>query len=135
MTQNYSKQDRIKILKNSIMVALGVLLIFGLGGKYIFMIFNINVNVFKIAGSILLFKVSFDKTEKSSTLLDQLMVIVAIFITMILSYFLLLSSNVFFKYLGRTGNLVISRIMGLILASISIEFIFEGIKDLIINYL
>jgi len=91
MTQNYSKQDRIKILKNSIMVALGVLLIFGLGGKYIFMIFNINVNVFKIAGSILLFKVSFDKTEKSSTLLDQLMVIVAIFITMILSYFLLLS--------------------------------------------
>jgi len=46
MTQNYSKQDRIKILKNSIMVALGVLLIFGLGGKYIFMIFNINVKCF-----------------------------------------------------------------------------------------
>ncbi|MGC8672875.1 MAG: MarC family protein [Thermoplasmata archaeon] len=84
------------------------------------MIFNINVNVFKIANSILL---------------DKLMVIVVIFIAMILSYFLLLSSNIFFKYLGKTGNLVISRMMSLILAAISIEFICKGIEDLIIVYL
>lgn len=182
MTQNYSKDERRKILRNSIFVALGVLLMFGIGGKYIFMVFNINVDVFKIAGGILLFKVAFDMmhgkytrsrlsesekeeieekeaigivplgipllagpgaittviiyiTEKSTTLLDQGFVIVAIFLAMILSYFILLLSNIFFKYLGRTGNMVISRIMGLILASMSIEFIFEGIKDLIVNYL
>ena len=70
-------------------------------------------------------------TEKSVTIIDQAMVFVSIFIVMIISYYLLYFSDIFFKYLGKTGNQVISRIMGLILAAMSIEFIVEGIKDLI----
>ncbi|MEL9998483.1 MAG: NAAT family transporter [Thermoplasmata archaeon] len=178
MTQTYTKEEKKKTLKKSIIVATLVLVVFGIGGKYIFMIFNINVDVFKIAGGILLFKVAFDMmhgkytrsrlsdseraeieekeavgivplgvpllagpgaittviiyvTEKSVTIIDQAMVFVSIFIVMIISYYLLYFSDIFFKYLGKTGNQVISRIMGLILAAMSIEFIVEGIKDLI----
>ncbi len=177
MTQSYSKEEKKRTLKKSILVATLVLFVFGIGGKYIFMVFNINVDVFKIAGGILLFKVAFDMmhgkytrsrlsdsereeieekeavgivplgvpllagpgaittviiyvTEKSATLVDQAMVFVSILLVMIISYYLLYFSDIFFKYLGKTGNQVISRIMGLILAAMSIEFIVEGIKNL-----
>jgi len=177
MTANYTKEEKKKTLKKSILVATLVLFVFGIGGKYIFMIFNINVDVFKIAGGILLFKVAFDMmhgkytrsrlseseraeieereavgivplgvpllagpgaittviiyvTEKSATIIDQAMIFVAVVIVMLISYYLLYFSDIFFKYLGKTGNQVISRIMGLILAAMSIEFIVEGIKGL-----
>lgn len=177
MTHNYTIDEKKRTLKKSILVATLVLFVFGIAGKYIFMVFNINVDVFKIAGGILLFKVAFDMmhgkytrsrlsesereeieereavgivplgvpllagpgaittviiyvTEKSATLVDQAMVFVAILMVMVISYYLLYFSDIFFKYLGKTGNQVISRIMGLILAAMSIEFIVEGIKGL-----
>ncbi len=181
MTQSYTEEEKKNVLKKSIIVAGSVLFIFGVGGVYIFMAFGINVDVFKIAGGILLFKIGFDMmhgkytrsrlsdseraeveekeaigvvplgvpllagpgaittviiyvTEKSVGIFDQIMVFVAIALVMILSYSILLFSGWLFKYLGRTGNLVISRIMGLILSAMAIEFIVEGIKDLLIFY-
>jgi len=177
MTETMSREEKLKILKNSILVALAVLLIFGFGGNAIFAIFSINVYVFKIAGGLLLFKIAFDMmhgkytrsrlseserqeieekeaigvvplgvpllagpgaittviiyiTEKSSNYYEISFVVISIFLTMLISYILLYFSDFFFKYLGKTGNQILSRILGLILAAMAVEFVVEGIKGI-----
>ena len=46
---------------------------------------------------------------------------------MVLSYLILRYSIGLFDRLGKTGSLLISRIMGLLLASIAVDFIATGI--------
>ncbi|EQD81153.1 multiple antibiotic resistance protein marC, partial [mine drainage metagenome] len=67
---------------------------------------------------------------KSNGLDDQILVFLAVVLTIIVAYIILLFSTALFKRLGKTGSLVISRIMGLLLASIGIEFIASGIFGL-----
>lgn len=49
----------------------------------------------------------------------------------ILSYFILSRSERLFMILGTTGTKVIVRIFGLLLASISVQFVFNGIREAI----
>lgn len=59
--------------------------------------------------------------EQSLTALMMLLVIGVALI-------LMLMSNTIFKYIGKSGASVISRIMGLLLSSVAIQNILEGIK-------
>lgn len=62
---------------------------------------------------------------------DKVMVVLAIVTVMIMSYAILRFSLPLFTRLGKTGSLIISRIMGLLLASIAIEFITTGLIAII----
>jgi len=56
-------------------------------------------------------------------------VLCCILVTGLLSYILMRGGSMAMKILGRTGLNIISRIMGLILAAIAIQFILNGIHD------
>lgn len=62
---------------------------------------------------------------------ERIAVILAVVTVLLISYIVLRLSNPLFNRLGKTGSLIISRIMGLLLASIAIEFITSGLFTII----
>lgn len=58
---------------------------------------------------------------------DKILVLIAVILTLTAAFVILRFSTILFRRLGKTGSLVISRIMGLLLAAIGIEFISHGI--------
>ncbi|MCL4452258.1 MAG: MarC family protein [Candidatus Thermoplasmatota archaeon] len=63
----------------------------------------------------------------SNGLGDKILVLLAVLLTLFTAFVILRFSTILFKRLGKTGSLVISRIMGLLLAAIGIGFISHGI--------
>lgn len=60
-------------------------------------------------------------------------VFLAIIITMTLSFFILYYGDKIFEKMGRMGALAFSRIMGLILAAMAVQFIMTGITNFILS--
>jgi multiple antibiotic resistance protein len=173
LTQGYSPKEKKDVIIKIIVVAIAVLVIFGLIGNYIFMLFGITIPAFGIAGGILLLTIAFsmlhgqkprtkltqqDKEEalareavgivplgipmfagpgaittimiymsRQTGVFDMFAVFASIFATMTVSFILLTYSDRIFSRMGRMGALAISRIMGLILAAIAIQFIIDGV--------
>lgn len=63
ITQEYNKRERDKIAIKAVLFSLLVLLLFALIGDFIFSFYNITIHGFRIAGGILLLKISFDMIE------------------------------------------------------------------------
>lgn len=57
----------------------------------------------------------------------RLIVLFAVILVIVTAFIVLRLSTVFFDRLGKTGSLIISRIMGLLLAAIAVSFISSGI--------
>ena len=68
---------------------------------------------------------------RSTGLEDKIMVFVAVILVIISAFIVLRSSTLLFKRLGRTGSMIISRVMGLLLAAIGVEFMANGIISII----
>jgi multiple antibiotic resistance protein len=64
---------------------------------------------------------------------DQLFLFVDIALVYTLSYFILSRSEKVFERLGHTGTMVIVRIMGLILATIAVQFIITGVGEAVVD--
>jgi multiple antibiotic resistance protein len=58
---------------------------------------------------------------------QQLLLVASIIITFILSYEILIHARKIFKFLGKTGTKVVIRIMGLLLLSIAVQFVINGL--------
>ena len=65
--------------------------------------------------------------SKADTIPLKIAFVIGIVLVLILSYIILYFSTTISRMLGKTGTTVISRIMGLLLASIGIELITTGI--------
>ena len=63
ITEEYSTKEKNKIILNSIVFAFFVLLSFSLIGDLIFSFYGTTIHAFKIAGGIILFKISLDMVE------------------------------------------------------------------------
>jgi multiple antibiotic resistance protein len=180
ITQKYSKEERIKIIKTAIITALVVLFIFGLIGNYIFMLFHITIPAFRIAGGLLLFRVAFNmlygitpgtkttQREKDEAIekdtvgivpmgipllagpgaistvmlynsqgdLSSISVVfISVLATLLITYILLRNIDKIFNKLGRVGSHAISRIMGLILAAIAIQFLINGVHQIVFEWI
>lgn len=61
-------------------------------------------------------------------------VFISIFLTCLITYFMLKGAQYLLRYLRQTGLRIIIRIMGMILAAIAIQFIINGIFDAIKLY-
>ncbi|AEH06811.1 MarC family protein [Methanothermococcus okinawensis] len=59
-TSNNTEKERIKLLKKSTIVVILTLIIFGFFGKWIFEFFGITIDSFKVAGGLLILKISWD---------------------------------------------------------------------------
>ncbi len=179
LTHRFTKEERIQIAKKAIIAAIITLVIFGLIGNYIFMLFSITIPAFRIAGGLLLFRVAFNMLygvtpgtkstdkEKEETLEKDMLGIVpvgipllagpgaistvmlynsngdlqhsiivflSIFATLSITYVFLRNVDRIFNRLGRVGSLAISRIMGLILAAIAIQFLINGIHQIMLEW-
>jgi len=55
----------------------------------------------------------------------------SIFITLLVTYIILINSSKIIKILGPTGNLVLMKLMGLIVMIIAVEFFFAGLKPIL----
>ncbi len=64
--------------------------------------------------------------SKAVTLAEQALLLLGILLVFLISYFVYIRSEYVFKVLGETGTKVITRIMGLILAAIAVQFIMDG---------
>lgn len=174
LTENYTPQERNRVIKRSVTVAGGVVIGFMFLGVYIFSGLGISIFDFEIAGGILLFKVAFDMMQgrisntklttdekqeslakeavgvvplgmpllagpgtitttmiyfnmRSPDLLDRILVIAAVILVMVAAFVILRFSTALFKKIGKTGSLILSRLMGLLLAAIGVGFIASGI--------
>jgi multiple antibiotic resistance protein len=178
--QKYNKEEKLKIIKTAIITALVVLFIFGLVGNSIFMLFQITIPAFRIAGGLLLFRVAFnmlygttpgtkttqrEKEEASekdtigivpmgipllagpgaiSTVMlynsngnleNIIIVFISVIATLLITYILLRNIDKIFNKLGRIGSHAISRIMGLILAAIAVQFLINGVHQLVFEWI
>ena len=70
-------------------------------------------------------------SSQTSNLSEKILLHFNIFITLLLTYFILLLGKKISKKIGTTGIRIIQRIMGLVLMVISIQFIINGILPLI----
>ncbi len=60
---------------------------------------------------------------------ESLPIFAAIFVTGVATYFVLRLSEVVSRALGKTGINVMTRLMGLVLATIAIQFVLDGIRE------
>jgi len=63
MTEDYTRKERDRIAFKAIVFSFFVLVLFGIIGEFIFSFYNITIHGFRIAGGILLLKISFDMIE------------------------------------------------------------------------
>ncbi|MCD4844187.1 MAG: MarC family protein [Methanosarcinales archaeon] len=176
---NHSKNDRKKMVKQAVIIAAVVLMIFTLAGDVIFGYLNIKMYSFRIAGGLLLFIISIEMlfgrrphtkssaAEEEEALHKEDIVVTPLAVPLLTgpgaittgivlfhaagdtvsksllfldiglvylaSYFILSRSERAFEILGKTGTMVIVRIMGLLLSAIAIQFIITGLEEVIIE--
>lgn len=69
----------------------------------------------------------------STSITQRALVILAIFLTCLFTYLILRASGRVLGLLGQTGINVLTRLMGLLLAVISVQFVIDGIKEVILQ--
>ena len=65
----------------------------------------------------------------STSITQRLLVVLAIFLTCLFTYLILRVSGRVLNLLGQTGINVLTRLMGLLLAVISVQFVIDGIRE------
>jgi len=67
--------------------------------------------------------------DEAGTVLNKIILIINILLVFWISYVIFSKLNLVYKALGRTGTKVVTRIMGLMLSAISVQFIISGISE------
>jgi multiple antibiotic resistance protein len=65
--------------------------------------------------------------------IKKALLIASILLAFLVSYWVLSKSHVVFKRLGKTGTKVVIRVMGLLLLSLAVQFIINGISEAVIE--
>ena len=180
ITENYNRKERDIIAIKAVIFSFFILILFSFIGEFIFSFYNITVDGFRIAGGILLFKISLDMLEskrsrtrttpveqkeaeqkdeiaysplgipliagpgaiasimilssETNNYIDKITLLISLSLVLFMTFFIFKISKILSKNFGKSGLRIMQRIMGLILMTISIEFILKGIKGSIINW-
>jgi multiple antibiotic resistance protein len=73
-------------------------------------------------------------TSEAPTIYHTALVFVAVLITTVTCYYSMVYSKVIVRYLGDTGKQIITKIFGLILAVISVQFVINGIANVLVDF-
>jgi multiple antibiotic resistance protein len=71
--------------------------------------------------------------SRSMGFLDDCLILLALTITMLSSYILFCFAERFLRYLKESGVRLLTRLMGLILAALAVQFILEGVRKAFIS--
>jgi multiple antibiotic resistance protein len=179
LTDGFSPVDRSIVLRRAVMTMAGVLTLFALVGRFVFLAFGFTLAAFEVAGGIILFLVAYDmlRGEVTRTKLtpgeddagrrnevgivplgvpllagpgaistvmiyegnsgsDPLIIVatfVAIGVVTLLTYLIFRYGQRILLSFGRTGVVAMTRILGLLLAAVGVQFVAIGILGLFPN--
>ena len=180
ITENYNRKERDIIAIKAVIFSFFILIVFSFIGEFIFSFYNITIDGFRIAGGILLLKISLDMLEskrsrtrttpveqkeaeqkdeiaysplgipliagpgaiasimilssETNSYIDSITLLMSLSLVLFMTFLIFKISKMLSKNFGKSGLRIMQRIMGLILMTISIEFILKGIKGSIINW-
>jgi len=130
-----------KMAFRAVFFSIVLVLCFGFWGRDLLMVFGIQMDSFRIAGGLLIFYAAFgmitrpDNFEEAGEVMDDISVF-PLSIPLIagpgcLTLTVLLFSKFVVKMIGDTLNNLFKRLLGILLASLAVQFIADGIKGLI----
>ncbi|HEY9012409.1 MAG TPA: MarC family protein [Devosia sp.] len=175
LTKDNSPAERFVIATRGVLIAAGILLVFGLIGNAVLDLFGIGIPALRTAGGILLLLIAIDMvfarhsgatgttteeevearqrhdisvfplampllagpgaistmvllTTSARTTLDYWLVFAALLVIMLAAWLTLLLAIPIQRLLGITGLAVVSRMVGILLAALAVQFLFDGVK-------
>jgi multiple antibiotic resistance protein len=176
LTKDNTQAERFSIATRGVLIATGILLVFGILGNAILSVFGITIPALRTAGGILLLLIAIDMvfarhsgatsttteeevesrqrndisvfplampllagpgaisamvlmTTSTTTPYDYALVFVALLLIMLAAWITLLLALPIQRLLGITGLAVVSRMVGILLAALAVQFLFDGIKQ------
>lgn len=178
-TASYAPARRAAVLRRALLTAFVVLTGFGLLGTFLFRVFGITTEAFRITGGIILFGIGWEMLQarrsrtrttqeeeeegetredvgiiplgipllagpgaittvitllaQADSPLERLAVYLVIIVVLLISWAVLGVAPVVASRLGTTGINVIERIMGLIVMVIGVQFVVDGIEQVVIQ--
>lgn len=179
LTDGYSAERRRGTVRNAVITAFLVLVVFALLGGTIFQIFGITIHAFRIAGGIIFFGVGMDMLQakrsrvktteaeeqegltkedvgitplgipmitgpgaittvmvlmtQATAPLAVAIVFGAIVVVLAITYLVLNAAPRITGFFGQTGLNVMTRIMGLLVTVIGVQFVVDGARPLLID--
>lgn len=73
-------------------------------------------------------------TSEAPTIYHTIIVFLAVLITTVSCYYAMVYSKVIVKYLGDSGKQIITKVFGLILAVIAIQFVVNGVANTLVDF-
>jgi multiple antibiotic resistance protein len=174
ITQDETPAQRRLTARRACVAAALILVVFTLGGRWIFQLLGITLPAFRIAGGLILWLVAMDMlrgertTQESAPEISEgrvkedvaitplampmlagpgaistimvlagqaqtptrlVLVYVSIVATMLIAWLTLRAAEGLSVRLGQTGIRVMTRLMGLLLAAIAVQFVVTGVRD------
>jgi len=86
----------------------------------------LGIPLFAGPGSITIVMILVSESMGDGNIANLTSVFLAITLTVIISYLLLINSHRVFAFMGRSGAMAFTRIMGILLSAVAINFIFSG---------
>ncbi|MCP4321984.1 MAG: MarC family protein [Psychromonas sp.] len=92
-------------------------------------VFPMSIPLLAGPGTLTLALLLFSQTQETA---GTLAVATAIISTLLLTFVLMIASKNLKRVIGKTGDEILKRFLGVILAALAIQFIYDGIKNLMI---
>jgi multiple antibiotic resistance protein len=73
-------------------------------------------------------------TSEAPSIYHTIIIFIAVIITTATCYFSMVYSNVIVRYLGDSGKQIITKVFGLILAVIAVQFVVNGIASTLVDF-
>lgn len=174
VTQGRSREQSRRIALRACLAALAVLVLFAVSGAYLFRLFGITLDAFRIGGGIVFLLIglpmlggshedrSVDAASgdpsvvplgvpliggpgaittimllmgQSTSSLHTTALFLALFVALGATFGLLLLAPTVLRRLGKSGTDLITKVMGLIIVVIGVQFVIDGIKPIAIEIL
>jgi multiple antibiotic resistance protein len=150
LTQGIEPTKRKAIALRACVIAFVILALFGFFGDAVLGFAGISMPAFQIAGGALLFLTAMEMlfelratpliagpgaiasiilltNEAQGNLLQQISVIVVMGAVVLTTFILFMLAGFMERALGQTGILVVSRVLGMLLAALAVQFILNGL--------
>jgi multiple antibiotic resistance protein len=176
LTSDRPSAERLRIARQSILVAGLVIVAFGLGGARLLSALGISLDAFRVAGGVLLFRIAVDmvyahqereteeeaaesRTRRDITVfplaipfiagpgtLTSVMILAAqargvawgllavlgmALLVLALTYVAFRLAGPLARLLGKTGVNVISRVLGILLAALAVQYVADGVRGML----
>lgn len=177
LTERFSVNEQRKIAKKGVLTGFFILVIFAYLGTYIFSLYSISIDAFRIMGGIIFFRSGLKMLEsivprtrttpaeteeglehddiaispigipivtgpgaitaamilagQTKSNVEQLILFLAILLVLFITLIIFYTAPLIFKKIGSSGSRLIQRLMGVILMVIAVQFVIDGITNVI----